>query len=203
MKKAFTLIELLIVIILIWLLFWFFKNSFSYKNVEEQKFDTCYIHTYSNLTNFMEQALLQKMVYTGNKLTGVNSYVIDFDVNNQKLNLIYSWDTKIVKTIAYSWAYEDENGCFTKSYRAKLSGYNLKLKINPGLQADINDSPVKLYTWNSTNFTTNSWSIDLWYCQWTDCKQKYRFVFVPSTYLLLTKYCIKLSNNGTCSKWSQ
>jgi len=202
-KKAFTLIELLIVIIIIWLLMYSLKWTFSYKNVEKVKFDTCYIHTYSKITNFMQDALLQKMIYTWNNLTGVDLYTIKFDVTNQKLELIYSGSTKITKTLAYSWVLRSADDCYTKTYHTKLSWNNLKIDIKPGLQADINDSPVKLFTWSNTNFTTKSWSVDLWYCQWFDCKQKYRLTFIPSTYLLTTKYCIKLKNDGTCEKWSE
>ena len=133
-------------------------------------------------------------------------YTIKFDPVNNKLDFIYSWDSLITKTLNFSWNnIDNENDCWTKTYHTKLSWDKLTIKINPWLQADINESPVKLFTWNSTiqapwNYT---WILYLYYCQWIECKQKYKLKFIPSTYLFSTSYCIKVKNNWECDTWSE
>jgi len=204
-KKAFTLVELLLVVSIIWILMYSLKGIFSYKNVEKIKFDTCYIHTYSKINTFMQDAFLQKMVYSWWTLRKVDLYSIFFDKNNQKIDFIYSWDYKVIKSISFTWLWIDStNDCYTKSYHTFLSWDNLKIDINPWLQADINDTPVKIYSWTTLIKASWSWNMYLYYCQWNNCLEKYRFTIIPSTYLLSTSYCEKVNfTNWKCELWSE
>jgi len=210
LKKAFTLLELVIVISIIWLILYYVKWIFSYKNVEQVKFDTCYIHTYSKINKFMQDAFLQKMVYSWNDLKDVDLYTIKFDVTNQKIDFVYSWNNVVTDTIAFSWPWTDnENDCYTPSYHALLSWENLKIEIKPWLQSDINDTPVKIYTWNSTTpiATNSSGTVYLYYCQWNGnnlCLEKYKINIIPSTYLLVSSYCKSVNTDtGKCREWSE
>jgi len=207
-KKAFTILELLIVMSILGILMYYMKWIFSYKNVEQVKFDTCYIHTYSKLNKFMQDAFLQKMVYSWDNLEKVGLYTIKFDTTNQKVDFIYSGNELITESILYSWNWTDNiNDCYTKSYHTFLSWNDLKIDINPWLQADINDTPVKIYTWNSTTpiSSSSSWSMYLYYCQWDDpCLEKYKINIIPSTYLLVSSYCKSVdTNTWKCREWSE
>jgi len=206
-KKAFTLIELLIVISIVGMLIYSMRWLFSYKNVERVKFDTCYIHTYSKLGKFMQDAILQKMYFSWTSYKKPLLYEIRFDIPNNKLLLSYSWENdKYVESINFSGVDVDNvNDCFTKTYHTKLSWDDLKIDILPWLQADINDSPVKMYTWDTNLLPVNSsWTVFMYFCQWNMCLDKYKFTFIPSTYLLITSYCMKRDTNTLkCIKWSE
>lgn len=213
MKKAFTIIELLIVIIIIWVLMWALKNMFSYKNINTLKYDTCNIHINWNLDNFFQDAILQKSVYTWNKWKKVDNYNIIFDVTNQKINFIYSWAQiwgKIVKTINLNWTWFDKkNNCFNPGYHTKLSGENLKVSIKPWLQVNNNanwDAWIMLYTWSSTSpaHDGSTWGVSLYYCEWNwwKCFERDKIV-IDTKVNLIKKYFCKQKRQASCTVWSE
>ncbi len=209
MKKAFTLVELLIVMIIIWVLLYAVRWIFTYKNVEQVKFDTCYIHTYGKVTNFMQEALLQKMYFHSWEYKKIGLYTMHFDVTNQKLKLTYSWSTdKYTSEIIYSWNWIDKiNDCYTETYVTKLTWSNLEFKINPWLQKNyIWDESVKMFSWGTQTSLALSWNIIFSYCEdkaWKHCKQKYKLSILPSVYVVKSYFCKKIDWNWKCVKWTK
>ena len=214
MKKAFTIFELLIVMIIIWLLMGAFKHMFSYKDVDRLKYDTCDIHINWKLDNFFQDAILQKSVYTWSNWEKVDDYSIKFDVGNQKIDFIYSWTQiwgQIIKTINLNWTwFDEENDCFTPNYHTKLSGGNLKVSIKPWLQVDNNagwEAGIILYTWSSfTHETTNwaTWWVSLYYCEqsWWNCFERNKII-IDTKVNLIKKYFCKKKNQNHCTNWSE
>jgi len=209
MKKAFTLVELLIVMIIIWVLLYSVRWIFSYKNVEQVKFDTCYIHTYWKITKFMQEALLQKMYFFSWSYHKLWKYTINFDVSKQKLIFMYSWsDKKYKEEFLYSWDWLDNiHDCYTKSYVTKFSWSSLKLDINPWLQKKyIWDEAIKMSSWWTVLPLSTSWNVVFSYCEdraWKHCKQKYKLSILPSVYVVKSYYCEKINTGGVCVSWSK
>lgn len=216
MKKGFTIIELLIVVIIIWLLIWALKPMFTYKNVDRLKYDTCYLHINWKLDNFFQSAILQKSVYTWDKWRKVNTYWIKFDVTNQKIDLIYSWTQiwwNIIKSIDLNWTWFDkENDCFTPSYHTKLSWENIKVIIKPWLQVDNKadwDAWIVLYTWSSFSNKANNWAtwaVSFYYCEWSwtqlKCYERNKIV-IDTKVNLIKKYFCKKKRENPCASWSE
>ena len=206
MKKGFTLLELLIVVIIIWLLMLSFKNMFSYKDINRLKYDTCNVHINWKLDNFFQDAILQKSIYTGNKWKKVDDYSIIFDIDNQKIDFIFSWSQiwwKVIKTIHLNWTWFDEkNDCFSPGYHTKLSWENLKVEIKPWLQVDNDanwDAGIILYTWSSFENKAKNWAtwwVILYYCEWSwwNCFERNKIVIDTKVNLIKKFYYQRCSS---------
>ena len=207
MKKAFTLIELLLVVSIVWLLIYSIRWFFSYKDVEHMKFDTCYIHTYWKVTNFMQEALLQKMYFYSGEYRKIKLYSINFDVSNQKVDFIYSWDNKkYINSIVYSGEWVDRiNDCYTTTYVTKLTWTNLRFDINPGLQRKYEwESSVKMFSWWNMLALSSSWNVIFSYCEdkaWKHCKQKYKLSILPWVYVAKSFFCKTIDKDWICIDW--
>lgn len=207
MKKAFTLLELVIVIWLLWLLIGSLWKVFSYKNVNPIKYDTCYINITWKLDNFLQDAILQRSVYTWYEWKKVDNYTIIFDVNNQKIDFIYSW-AWVKETIHLNWTWEDRQyDCFTTSYHTLLSWDELKIDIKPWLQVDNQawwDSWMIVYkNWTKLN-NGSTWWVNLYYCEWSwwNCYERNKII-VDSKVQLFKKYFCMVWDKNPCPKWSE
>jgi len=212
-KKWFTLIEMVIVVIIIWIVSWSLWKMFTYKNVTRSKYDTCYIHINSNISSFFQYWLLQRQVYSGNKYEKVKNYQILFDVNNQKVSLLYSW-TNQKKEYILSWDFVDNiDDCHWRQYHTLISWGNLKVVINPWLTPDQWKQEwiwMKLYTWD--NFENklqdgSTWVIYFYYCPgvWTLwCLEKNKIEVDTRAALFKSYFCKKVDiKTWICKKWSE
>lgn len=212
MKKAFTLMELLIVVIIISLLIWAIGKMFSYKQVNTLKYDTCVLHVKWKLDNFFQNAILQKAVYTGWEWKKVNAYVVKFDKDNQEINFIYSW-TNVKEIIKLSWTWFDKiNDCFAPWYYTKLSWENLKVIIKPWLQVDNSsdgDAWIILYTWSSFSNKASNWAtwwVSFYYCEgsWSSlkCFEEDKIIIDTKVNTIKSYFCKKKRENP-CISWSE
>jgi len=212
-KKWLTLVELIIVIIIIWVVSASLKNMFTYKNVTRTKYDTCYLHINSSISNFFQQALLQKQVYTWNAYKSVKDFEVIFDKNNQTISLVYSWPN-VEKQFVLKWNFVDHvNDCHNIAYHTYLSGENLKVMINPWLNPDVGSVEwiwMTLYTGSNFNNKLKNWAtwaVYLYYCPhvWTVwCLEKNKIEVDTRTALFKSYFCQSLDmNTGKCKKWSE
>ena len=212
-KKWFTLIEMLVVIIIIWIIWWAIWKMFTYKNITRSKYNTCYLHINSNISSFFQYWLLQKQAYSWDKYEKVKNYQVVFDVNTQKVSLIYSW-TDQKKIYVLSWAFTDNiNDCHDVNYHTLLSWENLKVVINPWLNPDqwkLEWIWMTLYTWdNFDNKLQNgsTWAVYFYYCPgvWTKwCIEKDKIEVDTRTALFKSYFCEKLNmKTKQCVLWSE
>ena len=210
MKKAFTLIELLIVVLIMWIVMAAVGKLFSYKDADRMNFDACYVSVYWKISNFFQQALSQRSVYTGSEYQAPNLYEIIFDKSNQEIKLVYSW-VWVVKKIKFSWSWiDDKNRCYTKTYHTYFSWNVSKVIIKPGLQVDnatTSDAAMVLYGPNGNKLPASETGfVDFYYCDTklnVNCLQKYKIEIDPRVYLFKTYFCVKLGSNKKCLKWSK
>ena len=205
-SKAFTLLELLIVIIIVWILIWTIGSIFSYKNIDRLNFDTCYVNIYGKLNWFFQEALSQRWVYTGDMYRTPSFYNIVF--TGQELDLIYSWLK--VKKIFFYWNWEDNiNKCYTPTYHTFISGDITKVQIRAGLQVDTSTtehSPMELYSGNELLPAYKTGVVYFYYCDHpsnTNCLQKYKIVIDPRSYMFKSYFCQKMWTNWKCDVRSQ
>ena len=200
---------MLLVVLIIWIIMWAVWKLFSYKDVDRMDFDACYIWTYWKISNFFQQAISQKWVYTGWKYKTPNYYVLNFDKNNQVVNLVYSglWVSKQIK---FSWTWTDDiNKCYTETYHTYFSWNISKVVIKPWLQVDnstTSDAAMVLYSWNTKKPASETWVVYFYFCDSNlniNCLQKYKIEIDPRSYLFKTAFCVKLWSDKKCQQWSK
>jgi len=209
-SKAFTLIEILIVVLIIGVISAAIWKFFSYRDVDRMNFDSCYIKTYWSIDSFFQQALSQKWVYTWWDYKVPVYYNLVFDKDNQKLELQYS-GLNVVKTIDFFWTgIDDKNKCFSPTFHTFLSWNISKVQIKPWLQVDnsvSSDAAMVLYSWDNKLPSTSTWEVIFSYCTSVsnaNCLQKYRLIVDPRTYMFKSYFCVKVDlDNWKCLKWSQ
>ncbi len=208
MKKAFTLMELLIVVIIIGIIIAAIWRMFSYKQINRANFDTCYVKIYGKLDKFFQEALSQKGVLTGGKYIAPNYYNVIFDKSNQQIILDYSWVVKKPIKLVGNWV-DEINKCYTRTYHTFLSWDISKVKIKAGLQVDnstTSESPMELYSWTDKLSSSHTGVVYFYYCDHpsnNNCLQKYKLIIDPRSYLFKSYFCLKLGANWTCEKWSE
>lgn len=213
MKKAFTLLELLLVVVIVWVLMWAMQNMFSYENVNKLKFDTCYLKTHWLLSSFKQEALLQKSVRTWWNLVWSDKYIVLFDSKNQKIEFVYSW-AWVKKTINYSWSWSDtENDCYNTTYNTRIWNSNLKAVFQAWFQTSNttdNSSAMQIFSWD--NFDTRiqnswTWEIFFYYCKgkWVSakCSQLYKIIIEPKVQLFKSFSCKSLNSDWRCKEWNK
>lgn len=214
MKKAFTVIEIVIVVLLIWLISSALWAIFSYDNVSSSKFDTCYLRVISQMDKFFQESLLQKLVYDWSNLTGVIQYDIKFNQDEQKIVFLYSWaNVKKIFQLSWNW-YDAKHDCFSAKYKTMISGWNLRVSLRPWLGVDNKiqwNAWMSLYTWNNFNSLVPMWeSKDIYFSfcfwSWTSsvCEEKYKLT-VDSKVQLFNKYICQKNDSSTreCLKWGE
>ena len=208
-RKAFTLVELMIVLIIIWLIVASgIKDIFSYKNINRLKFDTCYIHIYSKIDNFFQNAVTQKWVYTWSKYESPLFYNILFDKNTQTLAFEYSW--LIVNKLYLNGTWMDtKNECYAPWYHTFFSWYVTKIKIKAWLQVDTSlssVSPVQIYSGDVLLPPYKTGTVYFYYCpnkSNLNCLQKYKITIDPRAYIIKSYFCKTIWANWNCVKWSE
>jgi len=208
-SKAFTMVEMLVVVLIISMLIILVRGLFSYRNIDRVNFDSCFIKTYSKIDKFFQEALSQKSVYTWGSYKTPDYYNVIFDYTEQKLLLSYSW----LKTegINFVWDGEDDkNKCYTISYHTYISWDISKVKIKAWLQVDTastSEAPMELYDKNGSLLSASqTGGVSFYYCEWVtnnNCLEKYKIEVDPRSYLFKTYFCLKLKNDWSCEKWSE
>jgi hypothetical protein len=201
MKKAFSLLELLIVVIIIWVLMTALWKMFSYRNLDKVNFNTCFVKIYSKFDNFFQEAISQKGVWTWNSYKVPVFYDLFFW--SGEIKFYYSGLKTSIIYLDGSWV-DNKNKCFNNSFYSKLSGNIDKILIKAGLQTDDSiwaESPMVIYDDNQKKLT---WYFDLLFCNRNNvCIPKYRFVFDSRTYSFSSFFCTKIWLTWTCFNWSK
>jgi len=203
LKKAFTLLEILIVVIIVWFLMSAIWKLFTYKDIDRLKFDTCYIKIYSSIDKFFQEAITQKWVYTGWTWQSVSWYNISFNPWENKITLIYSWTWVEKVFILNSLIWEDDkNWCYTKTYHTLLSWGQIEVKIKPWLEVDNSstaESAMMIYSWWVQQPNWSNATILFLYCpnkvsnSW--CLEKYKIKINSKSYLFKSYFCKTVDKN--------
>ena len=88
-RKAFSFIEMLIVLLIIGVLFMAFRSSFQIKNKDILYSQACIETVYGQINNFINAGLSSKSLSTGNVPIFPDQYIINFDPALQTIQLKY------------------------------------------------------------------------------------------------------------------
>ncbi len=166
LKKAFTLLELLIVILLISLLMASIRQIFTYKQRDFIKANWCVANIVWKSLNYFYSALTSKWLFTWWKLYFPKKYLLVLSGwNIQKVSFLFStWgDNKIYNIISLTGNWEDNKyGCFSSKYYVKLSG-DLSILMTPWLESKdgkigiIINNDVSNITWEIYFYFVGYW----------------------------------------------
>lgn len=203
MKKAFTLLEILIVVVIIGLLLMGLQNllKFEKKNLLWAK--TCANMVYGDVRNFAQSAFTAKAVWA-NKITP-EAYYIEVLPSDQRVRLSYGWtSTGIVQNyqLSESGTLRTSYKCNWSWYRVLLSGSDLTMNITKSLQQKwdtagfrINQGATQLFTWNTELRFCNS--------DGNNCAIVSRFSYDARSAQIQHNICLNEGKGAqTCTKWS-
>jgi len=140
-KKAFTLIEIVIVIALIGILMISFKQIFQLKNKDVLYGQTCSNYIYGDLNNFINSAITNKALYSGNTQFFPNYYIISFSTEQNTINLNYQQNNGLTgtrKSLNLSGDIPSNYQCNKTEGIIKISGDNSIITIKKWLQQTEN-----------------------------------------------------------------
>lgn len=163
-KVAFTLVEIMIIVILISMFFLMFQRFLASDQKDLLTSKSCINYLYWEIGNYLNYAMSWKWLYINNGWLSPDIYSIKFDAINDKLTLAYSWSSWVgtYKDINLRWTTEFGSvNCFDN----KSSYINMKWD---DLQIDMS----KMFQWtiNNQSFLINNtksiltWEVVLEHC---------------------------------------
>lgn len=213
MKRAnwFTLIELILVIIIIWILMTIWMSQLSSVNSDRYYAEGCVNSLYSPISEWVYWASASRIL-TWEAAAGSKApewYIINvnqgswwyefFYLNERDLNVENDSDQECYLTeCQYTWLGQtfmnQINNCnITKQHWLKMVSNFSKVKMRRSLQSYWNDKNwFNIYSWDSLLAT---WEIKLQYCvlSWgvadTKCEDFWRYLFDARTSLVRKQFC--------------
>jgi prepilin-type N-terminal cleavage/methylation domain-containing protein len=142
MKKGYTLIELLIVIVIVGVLMLAFKNIFQINNKDSLYGEACINNLYGEVSNYLYSAITSKGIKSGNVTVYPSTYYIDFNTTTNAIRLGYTTtvDGPIItgQYLTLTGTVPKNFNCRSNAYVMTLSGKSLQVIINKGLSEDAN-----------------------------------------------------------------
>lgn len=138
-KRWFTLVEMLIVIMIMGILFVAFKSSFQIKNKDTLYGQVCMERIYENIHEFLTAWLQSKAINRNEKRIFPDRYILQFDVAEQVINLATVEWSDIVPYQAISLRNTNDEYCENQRYYIQMTGDSYRVHINKGLQENNNN----------------------------------------------------------------
>lgn len=138
MKRWFTLVEVLVVIVIVWILFQSFLSFWS-RNDRKINATACVNSVYWTFRNFVDESFTWKWIYSGEEIIFPDSYHVERTIWDNKITFKYGTGTSYIENIIYfTWNWIDERyRCFSRDYYV-------------------------YQTWNITKITMNKWFVKQW-----------------------------------------
>jgi len=130
-KQWFTLIEIMIVIIIIWTIFFISRGLFVSKDRDNLYAKSCLNNIYWELENYINSSFTSKWLWIGWNLVYPEEYYINFLPASNWINLWFKTlqNTWIRRFLNISWNLPKDFYCNTSNYFIKLTWENVDLKI--------------------------------------------------------------------------
>jgi len=202
--KSFTLIEIIVVIVIIWLIASWISTMFKMKEKDSIYSQACLASVYWELSNYVDNAITWKGIYTWSNWQTPDSYIISLDPSTDKVSLLYSWASSwswLYQSFLLNWSWNDSKyKCYWDNYYVDLSWQSYNLSIIKWLNWDINNSSFNINSW--TIFT---WDVDFLFCQKpSNCKILWKLHMDNRSYTIWLNKCLNWWSWWTiCAKWSQ
>lgn len=205
-KKAFTLIEMMVVLLIVGILMASLKHIFFPQSRNLMYGQNCANILYGKVNNFINSAITSKWLYTGGILIFPEYYHIDFNILQNEIAFWYTinWITNNHEIFQLSGQEARKEYCQTNEYQIILSWNNQNITITKWLQTKVNNSTFTLLDWWNSKFT---WAIYLQLCNldWQQCSTFSTYITDTRTKHIRHGKCINFTwmNNEICNKRDQ
>ena len=208
-KLWYTMIEMLLVVILVWILWTMFRNSFKPKNKDILYWEACVNSIYADISWFINNALTSKNILSWNERISPEQYYISINPNDNTIKLEYekanSGTIYIHKQLNLTGDMPSNYYCQNNSYTMILSGNNTTVEINKWLKEN---SEFKSFVINNRNSfyekiflklcPNKSWSID-----YNECKEIWIYEIDISTQNIKKSTCLNTATWWNCLERTQ
>ena len=190
-KKWFSFLEMLIVIMIVSILFVAFRSSFQIKNKDVMYGQACIETIYGQINNFLHAGLSSKSLFTWTTIFP-DQYIISFNPNQQLIVLKYEThgNTYVYNNIAFTGNVTTMY-CSSNAYTIQFTWETYELHINKGLQEN---AALQFFYLSGTHSISTWWNVFL-QCdnQWTWCKIMARFESDTRTISIRKQMCLNFS----------
>lgn len=199
-KKWFSFLEILIVIMIVGILLVTFRSSFQIKNKDVLYGQACIETIYGEVNNFLHAAVSSKSVNSWGEQIFPSTYIITFDPLRQRIDLWYetSWTFySLYRSISMTG--ESNNYCSSSSYTIVMHGDTYQIYINKWLQRTQERA---FFFLSGINLVSTGANIFL-QCDsvGTGCKTLARFETDIRTINLKKQMCLNVATTGDCLEW--
>lgn len=196
------MIEIILVVLILSILIFSFRNMFQIKNKDVAYGQTCVESLYGEIRNFVDAAKRSKGLNSWNVLVYPDQYNIFITPTTNTIQLQY-----IVNSLPYIYATRTLTGntsaqryCNTSSYDMVLSGNDMTVYINKWLAANAQ------FQWfilsGAGGFTG---LINILQCPTNQpiCKQLWQLSIDTRTQVIQKKLCLNINTGWLCDEWDK
>ncbi len=208
LKKWFTMIEILVVIVILWVLMGTLKNVFKPSNKDTLYGQICINRIYWDINNYLNAWVTSKWIYVDNQALYPKDYTIRFLPEMNSISLEYTLDnnsTGIRKTLELTWNSLPGNySCKDNSYLLKIQGQTTQVTLKRWLQSETNLPTFQIIReWNL--LFTGTVAIHLCLPDQTICRQFSEYAIDARTKHIKNRICLSFTgpNNIICKEWNQ
>ncbi len=209
-KTWYTMIEMLLVVILVWILWAMFRDSFQPKNKDILYWEACVNNIYADLSSFMNNALTSKNILSWWERISPEQYFININPNNNTIILEYKRpnDNTLYKykSLDLTWNMPPDYYCQNSMYNMILSWNATNITITKWLKEN---SEFKSFNINNRNSFYEKIFLKL--CpyknnsiQYNKCKEIWIYEVDVGTQNIKRSTCLETSLSGwSCDEWTQ
>lgn len=197
------MIEIILVVLILSILFFSFKNIFQIKNKDIIYGQTCIEHLYGEINNFAKSAIRSQNISSGTTNIYPDQYLIYMIPSQNTITLKYiaSGTLSDYRTYQLSWAIPSERYCHTNEYTVIISWSDTMLTINKWLGTNAQHQSFRLSTPGQFQLTTD---ILLQHTNGGLYKQIGQFFIDTRTQAIQKRICLVINNTGAnCEEWDK
>lgn len=208
-KNWYTLIELLLIVIVIWILTATFRNKFEPKNKDILYWETCVNNIYWDISSFVNNALTSKNILSWVERISPEQYYININPQDNSIILKYKKPNDntdyILKSLHLTWDMPPNYYCQNNLYTMILSWNETNVIINKWLKEN---SEFKSFNINNRNSFYEKIFLKL--CpykngmiDYTKCKEIWLYEVDVSTQNIKRSTCLNTNLSWGCDEWTK
>lgn len=206
-RRWFTLIEIVLVMLIVSILLFAFRNIFQIKNKEIVYAQTCVENIYGQINNFAKWAIRSETILSGTA-SGTLSiypdrYLIYMLPSQNTIRLTYYTTTSgsaIYQEYQLTGNIPNQRNCKSNAYDIILSGTDSVLTINKWLSTNAQHQSFRLSWAGQFSLTTD---VMLYINGALTGKNIAQFQIDTRTEALQKRICLNINTNGNCEEWDK
>ena len=196
------MIEIILVVLILSILFFSFRNIFQIQNKDVVYGQTCIEHLYGEIDNFVKSAIRSQDISSGATNIYPDQYLIYMipSKNTIALKYIASGTTTMYRNYELTGIIPSERYCHTSEYNIIISWNDSMLTINKGLGTNAQHQSFRLSWAGQFQLTTD---ILLQNTNGGLYKQIGQFLIDTRTQSLQKKICLSINTGWNCDEWDK